>query len=295
MPGYCFTRKEKTMKTSKKNALTTAAALIGAGIFISLGALFAMKFDFNKMNTLNIVTNTYTIDEAFTDIFVKGAECDILLRPSQDNKCSVICRDGDKISHSVTVKNNTLTIQRTDNRKWYECIGIYWGRMEIIVYLPQTEYKALDIASVSGSIDIPDNFSFTEAKVSNTSGSVNFSAPVSGNLSVKTVSGSIKLDNIKCKNVTSKSTSGRIALSDVTASDHMNIETVSGGIRLTKCDAGSLWLKSVSGNITGSLLNQKTFVANTVSGSINVPASAAGGRCEIKTTSGNISFEIEKP
>ena len=75
----------------------------------------------------------------------------------------------------------------------------------------------------------------------------------------------------------------------------MNIETVSGGIRLTKCDAGSLWLKSVSGNITGSLLNQKTFVANTVSGSINVPASAAGGRCEIKTTSGNISFEIEKP
>lgn len=283
------------MKTSNKNALTTAAALIGAGIFISLGALFAMKFDFNKMNTLNIVTNTYTIDEAFTDIFVKGAECDILLRPSNDNKCSVICRDGDKISHSVAVKNNTLTIERTDNRKWYECIGIYWGRMEIIVYLPQTEYKTLEAASVSGSIDIPDNFSFTEAKVGSTSGSVNFSASVSKSLSAKTVSGSIKLGNVKCENVTSRSTSGSIKLSDVTASGSMDIETVSGGIRLAGCDAGSLRLKSVSGSITGSLLTPKTFSSNTVSGSINLPASAPGGRCEIKTTSGNIKLEIEKP
>lgn len=281
------------MRTAKKNAILIAVILIVVGFFISLGGLFAMGFDFNKMNTLDFVTNTYTLDGGFSNISIKGAECDVRFLLSEDDSCRVVCKEGDKISHSIAVKDNILEIERIDNRKWYECVGIYWGRMEIVVYLPQTEYESIYIKSVSGDIAIPKDFSFAEAEIYNTSGDVKFLAAVKNDLSVKTVSGNIELTNIECQNATAASTSGEIAFSKVIAQGKMHIKSVSGDVDLLKCDADSLWIKTTSGDVSGTLLTEKKFITDTVSGDIDVPKSTSGGKCEIKTTSGDIEFTID--
>lgn len=281
------------MRTGKKNAILIAVILIVVGLFISFGGLLAMNFDFNKMNTLNFETNTYSVDEGFSHIYVEGAECDVRFRLSEDDSCRVVCNESDKIFHSVEVKDNILKIERTDNRKWYERMGIYWGRMEIVVYLPQTEYESLYVLSVSGNIDIPNEFSFAEAEIRNTSGDVKFSAAVKNDLSVKTVSGNIELANIECQNATAASTSGEIVFSKVIAQENMHIESVSGDVDLLKCDADSLWIKTTSGDVSGTLLTEKKFITDTVSGDIDVPKSTFGGKCEIKTTSGDIEFTVD--
>ena len=301
------------MKTNKKIPIITAAALIAAGLFITFGALAAMNFDFTKMNSIkNFETNTYNLEEPFTNITIKGAECDIRFFPSENDSCRIVCKENDKIFHTVSVENNTLTVIRTDNRKWYEHIGIYWGNAELDVYLPQAEYKTLDIASVSGDIEIPDNFSFTEAQVHNTSGDIDFQAPVKNDLLIKTVSGKIYADgasaeslnihstsgklhikNITAGNLNAQSTSGSITLSKVLVSGDMHIKDVSGKVRLEDCDAGALSIKTVSGNVSGTLLTDKKFLTRTTSGDVDVPQSSSGGKCEIQTTSGDISIAIE--
>lgn len=321
------------MKTSKKVMIIVASASVFVGLFISLGALIAMNFDFSRLNSVTFVTNTYSVEEAFSNVSVDGAECDVRLLLSEDGSSKVVCKESDRISHSVAVNSGTLTVERHDDRRWYEHIGIYWGKMEIVIYLPQSEYEALYVKNMSGNITIPKDFSFTEAEVQSTSGNVSFKAAVQNALSAKTVSGElyvgdtapksleaestsgdvtvasvkvetevkaktvsgdVELSGIECQNAAAESTSGDVTFSGVYASEKMNIKSVSGDVELLKCDADSLWIKTTSGDASGTLLTEKIFITDTTSGDISVPGSVTGGKCEVKTTSGDIRFKISE-
>ena len=321
------------MKPAKKAAIIVAVSFVVIGLLLSFGALVAMDFDFTKMNTMTLQSKVYSIEESFTDIFIEDAESDVRLIPTQDGSCTVICQESDKISHSVTVKNGKLTVERTDLRKWYERIGIYWGEMEVLIYLPKTEYDRLSVSNVSGTVEVPKEFSFVQAEIDNTSGDVRFLASVQNKLSVKTVSGDIRIADtacqnvsaestsgeillsnlttaaetlrlktvsgdiriaeITCQNVSAESTSGEILLSNTTASETFWLKTVSGNVGLRNCDAGDLWIKTTSGEVSGTLLTEKVFLTDTSSGEVSVPKTASGGKCEIKTTSGDIDIKIK--
>lgn len=318
------------MKTKKKVSIIIAVLSLIAGLIISFCALIAINFDFSELNTLNYVTNTHMIEETFENIRIDGAECDIRFVLTTDGS-KVVCTEGDKIYHTVEVANDTLTIQRIDSRKWYEHIGIYWGKMEIVVYLPKNEYETLFAKSLSGNIEISDEFSFNDVQISNTSGNVRclasakdeltiktvsgdlyvgdtisksidlqstsgnvivLSAKTEADFKVNTVSGDIELTDVECENSTADTTSGSVNFSNVISSDTMNIKSVSGNINLVDSDADSLSIKTTSGDVSGSLLTEKIFITDTESGVVDVPISTNGGKCEIKTTSGNIEFSI---
>ena len=320
------------MRTSKKNVIIIAGIMIVAGLIISVGAMAVRGFDFTTMNTVSFETNTYTIDEEFSNISINGEECDVILLPSEDESCKVVCYENDKVYHSVEVKDDTLTIERHDNRKWYEYIGVYWGNMEIEVYLPEKEYKSLYAKNQSGDIVIPEHFSFDSVDIQTTSGCINFTALVKGELFTKTTSGDayigkttpsklsaqsksgeltmedvtvqetitfsatsgdVELSGIKGQSITGETKSGVVDFSDVITSDNIRIESSSGDVELYKCDAASLWLQTRSGNVTGTFLTEKIFLTDTSSGDIEVPHSASGGKCEITTTSGDIECDIE--
>ncbi|MCH5297384.1 MAG: DUF4097 family beta strand repeat protein [Ruminococcus sp.] len=322
------------MNKSKKISIIIAIILFVIGVIISACGLCSINFDFSTLNTMNTVTKTYTVDESFRNIHIEGAECDVRLMASNDDKCRVICNESDKISHSVSTQNETLTIKRIDNRKWYEHIGIFfWDNIEIDVYLPEIEYKELYIKSMSGNIEIPENFTFSKADVDSTSGDVSFLSNVkkeasiktvsgdiyvgkssakkidihstSGDLTissinfsdeikVKSVSGDIKLSNIECQNIISNTTSGNHTFSSVNAKNNIRIESVSGDVDLYQCDSETMNIKTTSGDVTGTLLTDKIFDIKTTSGNINVPQSDIGGKCEIRTTSGDVKLAINK-
>ncbi len=320
------------MRTTIKKAIMVAGIMIVVGLVLSVGAMAVKDFKFTEMNTVSFVTNAYTIDEEFLNISINGEECDVMLLPSEDESCKVVCYENDKVYHSVEVKDDTLTIERHDNRKWYEHIGVYWENMKITVYLPEKEYKSLYAKNQSGDITIPEQFSFDSADVQTTSGDINFTALVKGELSTKTTSGDVyvgettpsklsvqsksgeltikdvtvqdnitfsatsgdvELSGIKCKSITGSTTSGVVDCSDVITSENIRIECSSGDVSLYKCDAASLWLQTSSGNVSGTFLTEKIFLTDTSSGDIDVPHSASGGKCEVTTTSGDIECDIE--
>lgn len=318
------------MKASKKTAIKVAVGCIVAGALLSFVALLTMGFDFKEINTMKSVTNTYEIQEPFTNLTI-DTEFDVRLLPSDDGVCKVVCRESDKITHRVTVEDQTMTISQESHRKWYDYLGLSWGTTELTVYLPAGEYGALRVSTMSGDVEIPDALSFSEAKIENCSGSVRFSAAVAEDLSIKTVSGDIEvrrtnpknlrltstsgeisvdsaqlagsleayavsgditLTSVSCQDITAETTSGEVELEQTVAAEALRIETVSGDIDLTRSDAASAWLKSTSGEVSGTLLTEKVFFTDTTSGSVEVPRTTGGGTCEIKTVSGDIEFSI---
>ena len=299
------------MKKAKKIAFIIALACIAAGAAISLSALAVIGFDVSRLNTMKFENNTYQVEESFSHIRIEGAECDVRLLPSRNGACTVVCSEGKNISHTVTVDGDTLKITRTDSRKWYERMGIYWGdEMSVTVYLPGRTYGDLFLKNLSGDITVPGDFTFSRAEVHSTSGEIAYaavtersltlkttsgdltvrdltagaleiratsgevtihSAVVSGDVVVETVSGEIELEGVNAQAMSIQSTSGDVELADTVAAGRMEIKTVSGEIELERSDAESLWIKSTSGDVSGTVLSEKRFTTHTTSGSVNVP------------------------
>lgn len=302
------------MKKAKKTALIIALACVAAGAVISVGALAAIGFDVSRLNTMKFENNTYQVEESFSNIRIVGAECDVRLLPSRTDACTVVCSEGKNISHTVAVDGGTLKITRTDSRKWYECMGIYWGdAMSVTVYLPGRVYGDLFIKSVSGDITVPGDFTFSRTEIINTSGEIDYAAATdhaltlkttsgdlrvrdltAGALEIRTTSGEIELERVNTQTLSIQSTSGEVELTDTVAAGRVEIETVSGEIELERSDGETLWIKSTSGDVSGTLLTEKRFTTHTTSGSVLVPnvASPSAGACEITTTSGDIRIKL---
>ena len=82
-------------------------------------------------------------------------------------------------------------------------------------------------------------------------------------------------------------------MNHVIAANKFSIERSTGDVKFSRCDVAELYLKTSTGNVTGSLLADKVFITDTNTGSVDVPKTAVGGRCEIKTGTGDIKIKIE--
>ena len=103
-------------------------------------------------------------------------------------------------------------IEQKDTREWYDMIGFLCPETDITVYLPENVYESLILSSKSGTITVPDGFTFGSAGVSALSGDVRFEADTKGLLEAETSSGSLTVRG--------------------TEADKMNLGTVSGDLHV---------------------------------------------------------------
>ena len=69
------------------------------------------------------------------------------------------------------------------------------------------------------------------------------------------------------------------------------IERSTGNVKFDRSDAAEIFVKTNTGNVTGSLLTDKVFTTQTDTGDVSVPKTVTGGRCEIKTDTGDIKIK----
>ncbi|MBQ8215129.1 MAG: DUF4097 family beta strand repeat protein [Clostridia bacterium] len=321
------------MRTRTKVWLIIAASFVLVGGLIFGGVMSMLKWDFTKLSTDEYETHDYEIDENFNNISIITDTADILFVPSENQKTSVVCHEQKNMKHSVTVQNGKLVIEIVDTRKWYEYIGINFGTPKITVYIPQGEYGALLVKSSTGNVEIPKEFKFENIDISESTGNVTNYASASENIIIKTSTGNIRVENvsastldlsvstggvavsnvtcesdvkisvstgktnltnIRCKNVVSTGNTGEISLNNVIAAEKFSIERSTGDVRFEGSDATEISVKTDTGDVTGTLLSEKVFITETSTGSINVPKTTSGGKCEITTSTGDINISIKK-
>ena len=301
------------MRKSTKIWLLSSFSLILLGSITFTATACAVGWDFSKFSTTDFETTTHTLTESFQNLSIDIDTADITFLPSDNEECKVVCYEGVKQKHSVTVENNTLTIQQSDERVWYDHISIIGsGNTEIKVYLPQAQYIALTIETSTGDIKIPENFTFDSVNISGSTCDIEGSMAVTNSLIMKITTGDItvksstfenalttkvstgdtELIDITCKNLTHNARSGDIDMKNVIIAEKMSITTSTGDVELERCDAGEIHIQTSTGDVQGSLLTTKDFHADSNTGDVKVPSSSEGGKCKITCSTGDIHITV---
>lgn len=319
------------MSKATKIWLVIATSFILLGSIIFGGVLIKLNFDFTKFSTVKYEENIYTISDNFEDICINTYTADIIFKQSNDGVCKVVCYEETKAKHTARVENNALLISLTDQTKWYERIGISIGTPKITIYLPQNEYSYLTIYESTGDVKIPKNFKFKNIDISASTGDVECFASVYEQLKIKLTTGDIEIENISakslelvvstgeievdtvtceddikltvstgdaslenvlCRNLVSIGDTGDFELKNVVANEKITIKRTTGDIKLDRCDAQDLFIETDTGHVKGSLLSDKVFITQSNTGSIDVPKTITGGKCEITTDTGDIKISI---
>ena len=318
-----------------KRMIAWGFALLVVGATLFFGIWGSQGFGAVELSTVEYEKRSRDIDRPFHSVEIIELSDDVHIEPSPDGACRVEYTDSSRSYHKISVENGRLSISlETKGRgKWYENVGIHTDLEEhlLILYLPEGEYRELQVNTASADVYAGADFGFEKAEIRSASGDIDLGPVASGSLSVNTdsgdvrvggldigrlelgtasgslelgkskvrrelsvgtASGDIELSDISCGELEAATASGQIELRNVIASGEMDIESTSGDIRLDDCDAASLELESTSGFISGRLLSGKDFYADTKSGNIRLPYGSRGGRCSIETTSGDIDFDI---
>lgn len=292
--------------------LIIAASLVIIGLILFVAVMTQNQWDFTMLSTRRFETNIYEINEDFHNLSINADTADVVFALSNDETCTVECYEEEKAKHSVTVREDTLTIKVTNSKSWYDYIGFSFGSPKITVSLPKAEYTSLFINESTGDIKIPQGLQLENADISLSTGDVDFSASVSASVKIKTSTGNIRIENasagelevcvstgkvtltdVACQNLTSTGNTGDIFLNHMIATEKLSISRSTGNVRFDGSDAAEIFVETDTGNVTGSLLTDKVFLAHTDTGAVDVPKTVTGGKCEISTDTGNIKITIE--
>lgn len=284
------------MKQSKQIAIWSAVAAMVLGVAVVAATWGSVGFGIRALDDQQYEMRNHWISEPFQNIRMEDV-WDVRIEKSSTGKASVFCADAKDIVHSVRVENGTLMIQREDHRPWYEHIGItFWPSDSVILSLPDEQYHELFVKTVSGNIDLMDG-KFQKINLSSTSGDIRISSlekPFSsGNLAIATTSGDVECWDMELDSLTIGTISGDVKYFQGKVNGPMQITTISGDVEFPWSDAQSIEVSTVSGDVEGTLMSGKMFSLRSVSGTMHAPDSEEGnGRCEIATTSGNITISV---
>lgn len=320
------------MSKAKKIWLIVAASLIALGLLTVIVVMSIFGWDWSKLNNNKYETNTHVITEEFEKLSIDTATADIVLVPSDNGECRIECYEMKKAKHSVFVEDGTLNVKIEDTRKWYDYIGLNFGKVKITVYIPAAGYSELAINDSTGDIEIPGDFSFENIDIFVSTGDVNCRASASGDVKIETSTGDITLANaragsasvfattgdirilnsdfnedvivgvstgdvilsdVTCKNLVSRGSTGDVTLGSVKASEGLSVHRSTGKVMLDGCDAAAIYIKTSTGDVRGSLLSEKVFIVSAGTGKIDVPETTSGGKCEIHTGTGDIKITVQ--
>lgn len=311
--------------------LLAATFLVVAGLVLFAVAMGSNNWDFAKLSTSEYETNTYELRQSFSSISIDTDTADIVFAVSKDGKAHVECYEDAKAKHSVTVEGDTLVIGMINEKSWYDYVGVNFETPKITVYLPGEAYGALSVREDTGDITVPESFGFEEADLSLSTGDVRFGASVSRVLKIRTSTGHITvegasmgeldltastgritvtdvdcqgdvtlnvstgkniLENVTCQNLNSEGDTGDLVLTNVMAAGKLSVTRSTGDVRFEASDAAEIFVETDTGDVTGTILSPKVFLTETDTGSIRVPQSTTGGKCQITTDTGSIKLDI---
>ena len=320
------------MNKAVQNWLWVGGILVLAGLTILICVMSLSDWNLSKLTLSEYETNTYGLKEGFTDISVDTRTANVEFIPT-DGEARVVCYEQKKLMHKVETVNGKLSISVVDSRKWYDHISIGFTAPKISVYIPSGEYGALTVKSTTGDVKIPQEYKFGRIDIEASTGGVSCLASRAEDVSIKTSTGYVCLDelsalsieisvttgdvnlseihcqgdvavtlttgkcrikNVECKSFVSKGNTGDISLRGVFAEEKISIERSTGDVELYGSDGGEISLKTDTGDIEGTLLSGKIFVVKSDTGRVNVPVSTSGGRCEATTDTGDIKLELER-
>ncbi len=312
----------------KKGAVITAIVLLTAGLLIFVGGLFAG----GSLPPMTYEAMRYSVNEPFADIHIDTHEMNIEFILSEDGTCSVDSAVTEKFYPNVTVRDGVLTVTTVDERTWVDRLMMS-ADQPMQIRLPETSYRSLSAQCRTGNVEIAKDFTFDSIDINNSTGGVSCNASATGRIRIEASTGDIALENVKaeelwlvvstgriavkgaeiqkgvlltvstgkleidglsCESLTSTGSTGRVTLRNLDVEHALWIERSTGDVNFENVDAETITVHTDTGDVTGTLRSAFYFVTETNTGKVRVPDTHSGGRCEITTSTGDITVSYAK-
>lgn len=254
-------------------------------------------------------TQVYTIQETYKsiDIDVKTYDVNIHLSTTKENKIEYTCSK--KMYVETKVVNEVLVIEEIDNRKGYEKM-FQLGSNCIDLYLSESILDNVTISGSTGDININKGFTFNNLDVDFSTGNIQVLSSVTNSLSISNSTGDIKIKdcnnvgdveittstgdidliNFACQELNINCGTGNTDLINVVAQKDCKIEGSTGNVTLDGFDAANIYIEISTGDVKGTILTSKFFDAKSSTGDVRVPSTQEGGKCIIRTSTGDIEI-----
>lgn len=300
------------MKSSTKVALVIALVffVIGMSMMGIAAAVIGTDVSWDGYNP-EVTEKERGVKGEFSEIYIDVMMADVTVLAADSDICRIVSKETQDVYLELLSSEGTLIIAETDVRQWYERIGIS-PKISLTVYLPQKQYEALEISSLSGDIAVMEgsfkkgNLTTASAEIYTAvgfetgltaiaiSGDVQITGAQSAILDARSTSGEVSLTNASADMVQLETTSGDISCKGVTAG-RLSTATTSGDIEISASDATDITADAVSGDVECELLTGKRVETDTVSGSKRVQKSdTENGTLKINTVSGDIDVTFVK-
>lgn len=235
----------------KKNIvlITIAICLIIAGIATAGAALAMADFNFANLSSEQFEDVNYTVDGDFEHILIATDIHNVTLTPSSDSVCRIIGSESKKFKIEFEIEDNTLAIKINDNRQWYDYISIFTTEADITLYLPESVYSSLTIATHTGDVLIPDDFTFDGAAIAASTADVSVYSTINGELSIACSTGDITLSGINPTKLEATVSTGDIFIENVKTDGKITLECSTGKVELHSVEAGEISSKGTTSDL----------------------------------------------
>ena len=221
------------------------------------------------------VTNTHEITATYKKMLLSARNAKVKIEPSNDDGTKLVFFESKKHPYEFFIEDDTLTIKLTKAR-WYNLLRVGVDRSEIRLYIPKSTLETISVRSNTGHVHIS-------------------SIICNGAIDIEINTGNVSLESFSCQAFHSKGNTGCISLNKLTATESIWVQRGTGKVLLNDCSAPEIFVKTNTGSVCGRLSSNMVFIARTNTGKMEIPRTpigeAIGGRCEIKTNTGNIKFE----
>ena len=232
------------MRITKRRWIIIALALIGAGLITAFAAMAALGFDFTRLNDETAESNSYLIDEQFGNISIKGDISDINIVKSYDGVCRIDVESSSRYKFTYSVEGKALNIEHTDDRRWYEYIGVFdFGEdFSVTLCLPEYAYSNLHIETSTGDVTTDPELCFDSASIEATTADISFSSSVKGAFECETSTGDINIQNTSVGSLDLKASAGHINLSSVRCEGVSRVSAETGDCVISSFTSKEMYL-----------------------------------------------------
>ena len=242
----------KVIRSLIIGALIFAALFIGIA-FASGASLDSIIDSFNENDTY-ILQDPIVYEENMDTLNIEVEDRSITIEPTTASTITIEHYRKDDETWDIDLSDGVLSITQTKDRDFFDWFN--WGitmqdKKQIVVMIPETYMFDVDMSTHTGDITFAD---FDELK----------------DVSIKTTTGDILLENYSSSKLNIESNTGDVTLDQITVTNQLEVEVTTGDIRVKEVDANAMTLSATTGNIHVDHATTHAISTNTNTGDIQI-------------------------
>ena len=278
------------MSKTSKIWLIAAAFAIFSGLIIFTVLMATLGWDFQKISGEKFETNTHTLSEDYSDIFIDTNTAEIIILPSDSKETKIVCYERMDAKHFPKIQDGTLTLELIETGNWLNRI-IGFCEPTLTLYVPKGEYSNLRINSSTGDIKISEGYTFGSIDIEGDTCNVSVSSPTKGDVKISVSTGDITLEKTSSKNLLLSASTGTVAAKN-TNCENMDISVSTGDVYISNVIAsGDVTADASSGDVYLTNLECKNLNSEAKTGDIILSSTVASGKFTIERSTGDVTLD----